>query len=259
MVEYLPRSAWNARPANPGPGALVPDRVDGLAFHWPGTTSHTPITSQAAVASALRGWQNDHIDSRGWSDIAYQVAIDQAGRAWTLRGLVTQSGANGDRDVNERFGAVLLVLVQGEEPTDAMKATARAVVDDFRRLYPHGTKIVGHRDVRPEPTDCPGPAAYAALKAGDFTPGTQTTPEDEMTPAQMTELKNFIEARTQAYAIANNTYTRQVLSSTAKALIAADQASDKAQADRILAEFDQQAAQLAADTIAAVPAPEPES
>ena len=133
MVDYLPRTAWKARAPRSGPGPLDPDQVDGVAFHWPGTTSHTPITSQAAVASALRGWQAYHMDTRGWSDIAYQVAIDQAGRAWTLRGLRTQSGANGNQDVNERYGAILLVLVQGEQPSEAMKATARAVVAEDRK------------------------------------------------------------------------------------------------------------------------------
>lgn len=67
------------------------------------------------------------------------------------------------------------------------------------RLYPRGTAIRPHSAVRPDPTDCPGPAARAAIARGDFTPN--SSPEDDMTPAQMQELKNFIEARTQAYAL----------------------------------------------------------
>jgi hypothetical protein len=84
MVTYLPRSAWNARPPNGGPGNLTVSSVQGAVIHWPGTGTTTGIHSQAAVASALRGWQNYHMDDRGWSDIAYQIAVDQAGRAWTL-------------------------------------------------------------------------------------------------------------------------------------------------------------------------------
>ena len=199
MVEYLPRSAWGARAPAPGPGSLVASRVLGVVMHWPGTGSTSVIHSQAAVASALRGWQAYHMDQRGWSDIAYQVAVDQAGRAWTLRGLRTQSGANGDQDLNQKYGAILLVLVTGEQPSAAMKATVRGVVADFRRLYPRGTAIRPHSAVRPDPTDCPGPAARAAIARGEFTPN--SSPEDDMTPAQMQELKNFIEARTQAYAL----------------------------------------------------------
>lgn len=178
MVDYLPRSAWNARPPNGGPGALTVSRVEGAVIHWPGTGSTSVIHSYAAVASALRGWQNYHMDERGWSDIAYQVAVDQAGRAWTLRGLRTQSGANGNEDLNERYGAILLVLVTGEQPTAAMKATTRAVIADFRKIYPGGTAIRPHSAVRPDGTDCPGDAARACIARGDFTPN--STSEDDV-------------------------------------------------------------------------------
>jgi hypothetical protein len=90
------------------------------------------------------------------------------------------------------------VLVTGEQPTAAMKATTRGVIADFRRIFPRGTAIRPHSAVRPDGTDCPGPAARAAIARGDFTP---TSSEDDMTPAQMQELKNFIEARSQAYAL----------------------------------------------------------
>ncbi len=214
MVEYLPRSAWNARPPNGGPGNLTASRVEGAVIHWPGTGSTSVIHSKAAVASALRGWQDYHMDTRGWSDIAYQIAVDQAGRAWTLRGLRTQSGANGDADVNERYGAILLVLVTGEQPSAAMKATTRGVIADFRRIFPRGTAIRPHSAVRPEPTDCPGDPARAAIARGEFTPGHS---EDDMTPAQMQELKNFIEARTQAYALWTHRQLRKDLSAVVRA------------------------------------------
>jgi hypothetical protein len=214
MVEYLPRSAWNARPPTAGPGNLTPSRVQGAVIHWPGTGSTKVIHTKAAVASALRGWQDYHMDGRGWSDIAYQVAVDQAGRAWTLRGLRTQSGANGDADVNERYGAILLVLVTGEQPSAAMKATTRAVIADFRKIFPQGTAIRPHSAVRPEPTDCPGDPARAAIARGEFTPGHS---EDEMTPYQMTQLKNFIEARTQAYALWVHKALRRDLSAVMQA------------------------------------------
>ena len=197
MVEYLPRSAWGAAPVDgSGSAPLDPDQVRGVALHWPGTESHTPIASYEAVASALRGWQEYHQNGRGWSDIAYQVAVDQTGRAWTLRGFTTRSAANGDATMNAQYGAILLVLVQGEAPSAAMKATTREVVADFRRRYPEGTAVKAHADVRPEPTDCPGPAATAALRRGEFTPsvppagGTPTPPEgdDEVTSEQAEQL-----------------------------------------------------------------------
>ncbi|MEV6413838.1 peptidoglycan recognition family protein [Kribbella sp. NPDC051718] len=208
MVDYLPRSAWGARAAKSGPGDLTLSRVVGTAVHWPGTESSKPI-SKTGVASALRGWQAYHMDpepgGRGWSDIAYQVAVDQWGRAWTLRGLRTQSGANGDNSVNETYGAVLLVLVQGEEPTEAMKATVREVMADYDRLYPNWAHVVGHGDIRPHGgTDCPGPAAKAALKRGEFFPRpstpTPTTPEDNMANWTEDELRKINREEQEKYA-----------------------------------------------------------
>ena len=195
MVEYLPRSAWNARPPRSGPGSLTVSRVEGAVIHWPGTGSTSVIHSRTAVASALRGWQNYHMDSRGWSDIAYQVAVDQAGRAWTLRGLRTQSGANGNNDLNERYGAILLVLVTGEQPTAAMKATTRGVIADFRRIFTRGTAIRPHSAVRPGGTDCPGPAARAAIARGEFTPGHT---EDDL-PYTQAQLRAMMQAEIEEY------------------------------------------------------------
>lgn len=167
MARYS-RSDWGAHPARGGPGPLWPSRVEGIALHWPAMSK--PLATVAAVMAALRSWQTYHMGTLGWSDIGYQVAVDQAGNRYDLRGLATQSGANGDEDVNERFGACLLILAPGEQPSAEMVAEVRSVVTDHRTLFPRSTKIVGHSDIRPEPTACPGPAALAAIRAGRFEP-----------------------------------------------------------------------------------------
>lgn len=77
--------------------------------------------------------------------------------------------------------------------------------------------------------------------------------EDEMTPAQMTELKNFIEDRTQAYAIANNEYVRQVLSSTSKAILAEINEVDDATAAAVEAKLSDDFKALSDQILAAIP------
>jgi hypothetical protein len=154
--------------------------VEGLAFHWPGMDD--PISGRRAVAAALRGWQDYHIDGRGWSDIAYQVAIDQDGDRWTLRGLNRQSGANGDADLNRRFGAVLLILAPGERPTPAMVAEVRRVVRDHRRRFPRSRRLVGHGDIRPGGTACPGPIVSRLIESGAFEPRRRPTGWKRSTP-----------------------------------------------------------------------------
>jgi hypothetical protein len=130
------------------------------------------------VARALRSWQRYHQVTKQWSDIAYQEAVDQAGNVWQLRGLSTQSGANGDVVPNQTYGALLLILAPGEQPTPAMVATVQARVAEFRRRFPGGTRVVGHGEIRPEPTQCPGPAVRAALAAGRFNPPRKDTHVD---------------------------------------------------------------------------------
>jgi hypothetical protein len=158
-----PRAEWGARP---GRGTPLPmsRSCRGLVVHWPGTTK--PVRD---VPAALRGWQNYHMDHHGWSDVAYQVAVDQAGEVWELRGFGWRSAANGNAVLNATYGAVLAVLAEREEPSPAMLAGLRAVVADWRRLHPLARSVLGHGEVRPLGTDCPGPALtrLLAVKALD--------------------------------------------------------------------------------------------
>lgn len=173
-MAYISRAQWGAHStakAEPLDGT----KVVGIAVHWPGMTS--PISGIPAVSSALRLWQTYHL-SRGYRDIAYQVAVDQDGNRYELRGLDGRSGANGDADVNVRYGAVLVVLGPGEQPSEAMLSELRSVVADHRGLFPKSTQVVGHQDVRPEPTTCPGPIMEALIKAGALEPG--PTPRELM-------------------------------------------------------------------------------
>lgn len=160
------RSAWGARPAEPGPGRLDKRKVVGIALHWPAMTR--PVRGVRAVSEALRSWQRFHMDDRGWSDIAYQEAIDQDGNTYVLRGLWNQSGANGDRDLNERYGSLLLVLAPGERPTRKMIDAVNRRIARHREAFPRSTQVVGHNDIRREGTACPGAIVSAMIDAGVF-------------------------------------------------------------------------------------------
>jgi len=190
--EYISRAAIGLRAPN-GSHQLVPSQVRNFAWHYPGMASPINASGDAGLArvkSALRGWQAYHMDSRGWSDIAYCVAVDQVGRKYTLRGINIRSAANGGTQVNLEYGAALLVLGNNEEPSAAMKAAAREVAGDYRvRFSRIPRRPTWHGAIRPggtasDPsTDCPGKRAIAQIKAGKFDAGSSPTqppvPEDD--------------------------------------------------------------------------------
>lgn len=153
-MSFFNRKEWGAREGQALVG-LDKDAVKGVALHWPAMT--TPIKTVTGCFSALRSWQAYHMDTRGWADIAYQLAFDQLGNTYQLRGVRHRSAANGDRETNEEYGAFLLIVAPGERPSPKMVRNVNAHLRGFQDEYfPHATRVVGHRDIRPEPTDCPG-------------------------------------------------------------------------------------------------------
>ena len=181
-TQYLSRDAWTTS----GPAqALVPmsaSEVRGVAFHWPGTASVIGDPGARSIANRLEGYRRYHVSGRGWSDIAYQVAIDQGGRVWTLRGITYRSAANGNSAVNREYGACLLMLGMSERPEPAM---LQAIHDWYRdRWVAHyGTgraRVVGHREIRPSGTECPGDIVQALINKGILTKGIDMPTVDEI-------------------------------------------------------------------------------
>lgn len=167
MTRYR-RTEWGARAPEPGPGRADLRAVTGIVLHWPAMAK--PLRGFKAVSAGLRGWQAYHMDTHGWSDIAYQEAIDQDGNVYVLRGLRTQPGANGDSASNITNGALLLILAPGEYPTDKMVKAVKRRIKRHRDIFPNARAIRSHNDVRPEPTACPGPIVTDMIRTGEFNP-----------------------------------------------------------------------------------------
>jgi hypothetical protein len=167
-MQILERKDWTSSRTPPGLARMRPDEVIGLAVHWPGMTARTAPSARGAVAGLLEGWRRYHVDTRGWSDIAYPAAIDQEGRTWLLRGLHYRSAANGDQRVNRLWTAVVLIIGADEVPSDPMiDAVRRWRTEHVLHAYPHADRVVGHRDLKS--TDCPGPHVYRMVRDGVFT------------------------------------------------------------------------------------------
>lgn len=176
----IPRSAWTTtvRPAA-RLAPLVASEVRGLAIHYTG--SATPLGQTATLeqsARRLEAERVDHVTGRGWTDIAYAAAADQAGNLFDCRGARWRSAANGDRAVNGSHGAITWLGGVGDEPTAAAVAAIRWWREhEWLPLFPHATAVVGHRDLHS--TACPGDPMYGLILAGAFT-RTLSPTEDDM-------------------------------------------------------------------------------
>src|SRR5207253_1145951 len=111
------RSEWTSTPAAGSPWQAAPR---GVCIHWNGP----PVAK--APALTLAADRRYHVDTKGWADIAYNLAVDQLGDVWIARGLDYRSSANGTSELNHQYVAVLALIGQGQEPTPAMLAGLRA-------------------------------------------------------------------------------------------------------------------------------------
>lgn len=166
-MTFYAYSEWSPdKPVMDDAHLLDREKVEGFALHWPGQSTRIPTI--AKVFDALRSYQAYH-KSKGWSDIAYQIAVDQQGNVYQCRGIRYRSAANGDRDVNERFGAILLLVAEGERPSQKMiHAVNQQIERDRTNFYRNAVKVVGHKDIRPDPTTCPGPIVEQMIHDGMF-------------------------------------------------------------------------------------------
>jgi len=193
VTAYKSRADWGAR-LRRGYVTFPVDRPIGVACHWPGTTTKFRGASAASIASALRGWQNFHMDIRGWSDIAYGVGIDWAGRVWQLRGVEVRTAANGSTESNRDYTAALWILGIGEQPTEAQIQAFR----DWRSsrllaVHSQAAAVKTHNDVRTSPTECPGSAVTALVRSGTLLrPGGTDTTEDWYQMATEADLRAVV-------------------------------------------------------------------
>ena len=180
-----PRADWGARAATRA-SKLTPSKIGIVDVHWPGSKGRL-ARDRPGVAKALRGWQDYHMNGHGWSDIAYNIAVDLAGEVWELRGWDAVDGG-----VASRGDDVTILLVMGDQDqmTDAMKTSVLWVMDEFERRLGRKLRRTHHGALTQ--TDCPGPEATAWSRAGFPAPNatTPTIQEDDM-PLNDDDLKKI--------------------------------------------------------------------
>lgn len=164
MMCDRPREVWeeagytvgehtNSKPVN---WALVRQ----LVIHYTADKKANPDTAQY-----LRNMQRSYVNNRGYS-LGYNVAVDQQGVSWEIRGTDYRPAANIEVN-NTTF--TILALVDWQNPCNpAMVDTIRRIVAWARQQAGQDLPVVGHRDVGS--TRCPGDGIYNQIQANVFEP-----------------------------------------------------------------------------------------
>ncbi|MDQ0989480.1 peptidoglycan-binding domain-containing protein [Streptomyces sp. V3I7] len=170
MATFVTRAQWGARAPlsvsnniTPAEGGVVVHHVDAVKV---------AKTNHADCAGQVRGIQNFHMDSNGWSDIAYSHLACVHGYLFEGRGEHVRTAAQGTTQGNDDWYAVCALT--GGTSTNYDTITA-ALIDAIRygisRLRVSGgaaQAITGHRDHHS--TDCPG-NLYSRVLSGEVNPG----------------------------------------------------------------------------------------
>lgn len=131
----------------------------GAVLHYGG--SNVPISSHLSCIATFRSWQRFHMgknfsppaSGHGWVDLAYTLGVCQHGYTFAGRGEGIRTAANGTKDGNFRFHAIVWIGGEQQTPTQlALNAMAFGVL--ALRDGGAGDRVLGHSDLRD--TACPG-------------------------------------------------------------------------------------------------------
>lgn len=175
MVDIVTRTGWDARPPTSVKRITVP--TPELWLHHTATDQHGP--------GGVRAIQNFHMDTRGWSDIAYSFLVDDDGTIYEGRGpAVAGAHTHGHNTVSHAI--CVMGNYQNVHPTEtSIRSVARLV----RHGHQHGwwpeRLTGGHRDVGS--TSCPGRYLYARIDDINRLATAKETPVDAVILVDHTE------------------------------------------------------------------------
>ena len=145
----VPRDVWDRRAAPVLPATRTIDGITGIEFHHTVTPTDHPVRT-------LNGIRRDHRRRRGWTDIFYNYAIDQAGVVYELRPV--------ERHSMSVLRSWLTVAFIGDHRTDTLTGPAKAAAYRIETCFDTPPRLRGHAE-RPYATLCPGPHAQAYIRA----------------------------------------------------------------------------------------------
>ncbi|MDX6427944.1 MAG: hypothetical protein QOE54_310 [Streptosporangiaceae bacterium] len=184
-MKLVSRKDWGARAPKASPVYLSSTR--GVKVHYTGEYEDPAIlNNHGRCAGRLRAIQNDHMDSNGWNDIAYNFLVCDHGYVFEGRGLHHLSAANGPGLNTGHYAVCGLVGNKGTtQPPRDMLIGIRDAIDYLCSRGNAGQEIKGHRDGYS--TDCPGDPLYAWVKKGAPRPSAPPVEDDDLPGGRLNE------------------------------------------------------------------------
>lgn len=177
MTSYVTRSQWGARSPS-GSRNEIASTPKGHAIHWEGPPMGAPAHGECD--DIVRSIQAYHMDTQGWSDIAYNLIVCIHGYVFEGRGKGVGSAANGTSQANHDWYAICALVGKGDaQPAALIDGLQDAAV--MCRDWGAGSASTGHRDHIA--TECPGDELYSHVQAGTFTSGGGGTTPQPSPPA----------------------------------------------------------------------------
>lgn len=145
---------------------ITPERGGcGVHYGGPFQPAADPGSDHAKCISTWRAWQNYHMGTHGWSDLAYTGGFCNHGYAFAGRGAGVRTAANGTNAGNQNYYAITWIGGEGQTPTqEALDAADWWLVT--LRAAGAGRSVKPHRWFKA--TGCPGDplVGYAASRDG---------------------------------------------------------------------------------------------
>lgn len=173
-MAYYSRSSWTSSAKSAVALAGTGRTQTEIYIHYPGQAAAIGKASVESQKARLRGYLRLHKVARGWADIAYNVAVDQRGNVYELRGIDRQCGANGGTASNRRGQAILVLVGNNEAPTAECIAGIKDAVSRIRKVHPTAKRIRGHQQSPDASTACPGSHLMRLVRSGALEPGAVT-------------------------------------------------------------------------------------
>lgn len=172
---FIDRATWGARPPKHAPTAMTAFGVTDTFVHH--GASPATVTTQASI-DTVRSYQNFHMDSRGWNDIAYSFLVDDLGNVFEGRGwFIVGAHTLGHNDTSH----AVCWIGNTEQPSEAALASINQLISEAASRCGRALRVQPHSAVYQ--TTCPGDILRAWLAAGRPVSGAPAAPAPAPTPA----------------------------------------------------------------------------